>query len=201
MELRHLKYFVAVVERRGFREASRYLHVAQPAISQTLSNLEGEIGGKLFMRLGRSVKLTPEGEIFYAETLRTLEQAQHAVEATQRASRGEIGIVSVGFCGAATYSFLPILVREYQPPPVNPLAQQFFMAVQLLAGLLLLTGFFVPLALALLAAELYNILAFHLTLAPGIAPALVASVLWVLVFLQYRASFKGILARETATEG
>src|ERR1700689_5460909 len=81
-----------------------------------------------------------------------------------------------------------------QPPLANPLAIQFltavsashfaafFFAVQVLGGLLLLSGFFVPLALTLLAAELYNILAFHLTLAPStIAPALVACVLWVLV--------------------
>ena len=66
--------------------------------------------------------------------------------------------------------------------------------MQLIGGLLLLSGYFVPLALTLLAAELYNILAFHLTLAPeSIAPALVASVLWVLVFLQYRDSFRGVL--------
>jgi uncharacterized membrane protein YphA (DoxX/SURF4 family) len=95
----------------------------------------------------------------------------------------------------------------HQPPPTNPLTIQFFVsissshfaafffAVQLIGGLLLLSGFFVPLALTLLAAELYNILAFHLTLAPAsMAPALVASVLWLLVFLQYRASFKGVLA-------
>ena len=95
----------------------------------------------------------------------------------------------------------------HQPPPVNPLAIQFFVAIsashfsafffaaQLIGGLLLLSGFFVPLALTVLAAELYNILAFHLTLAPAtIAPALVASVLWVLVFLQYRGSFNGVLA-------
>jgi len=95
----------------------------------------------------------------------------------------------------------------HQPPPTNPLAIQFFVsigsshfaafffAVQLIGSLLLLSGFFVPLALTLLAAELYNILAFHLTLAPAsIAPALVASALWVLVFLQYRASFKDVLA-------
>ena len=95
----------------------------------------------------------------------------------------------------------------HQPPPPNPLALQFFIAVsashfaafffaaQLIGGLLLLSGFFVPLALTVLAAELYNILAFHLTLAPAsIAPALVASVLWVLVFLQYRGSFNGVLA-------
>jgi hypothetical protein len=67
-------------------------------------------------------------------------------------------------------------------------------------GLLLLSGFYVPLALTILAAELYNILAFHLTLAPGIAPGLVACVLWVLVFLQYRESFKGILSAKPDTQ-
>jgi len=82
----------------------------------------------------------------------------------------------------------------HQPPPTNPLAIQFFaaisashfaaffFAVQVLGGLLLLFGFFVPLALTLLAAELYNILAFHLTMAPGsVVPALVACVFWILV--------------------
>jgi uncharacterized membrane protein YphA (DoxX/SURF4 family) len=100
----------------------------------------------------------------------------------------------------------------HQPPPANPLAIQFlvsvseshfaafFFALQVLGGLLLLSGYFVPLALTVLAAELYNILAFHLTLAPAsIGPALVASVLWVLVFLQYRESFKGIFRAKPAT--
>src|ERR1700757_5018511 len=99
----------------------------------------------------------------------------------------------------------------HQPPPTNPLAIQFFIAIssshfaafffamQLIGGLLLLSGFFVPLALTLLAAELYNILAFHLTLAPAsIGPALVAAALWILVFLQYRASFKDVLAARPA---
>jgi putative oxidoreductase len=101
----------------------------------------------------------------------------------------------------------------HQPPPTNPLALQFFgaisashfaaffFALQVLGGLLLLSGFFVPLALTLLAAELYNILAFHLTMAPGsIAPALVACVLWILVFLQYRESFKGIFRAKPAPQ-
>src|SRR6202050_807787 len=100
----------------------------------------------------------------------------------------------------------------HQPPPSNPLAIQFFVAIsashfaafffaiQLIGGLLLLSGFFVPLALTLLAAELYNILAFHLTLSPGIAPALVACVLWVLVFHQYRESFRGIFSAKPATQ-
>lgn len=88
--------------------------IAQPAISQAISNLEEEIGVRLLMRVGRGVRLTPEGEIFYAETLRTLEQYRSAVEAAQRASRGEVGSISVGFCGPATYSFLPTLVRRYR---------------------------------------------------------------------------------------
>jgi putative oxidoreductase len=101
----------------------------------------------------------------------------------------------------------------HQPPPANPLAMQFlvsvseshfaafFFAIQLLGGLLLLSGYFVPLALTVLAAELYNILAFHLTFAPAsIAPALVASVLWILVFLQYRESFNGVLSAKPATQ-
>jgi len=101
----------------------------------------------------------------------------------------------------------------HQPPPTNPLALQFFgaiiashfaaffFALQVLGGVLLLFGFFVPLALTLVAAELYNILAFHLTMAPAsIAPALVASVLWVLVFLQYRESFKGIFSAKPAAQ-
>jgi len=98
-----------------------------------------------------------------------------------------------------------------QPPPTNPLALQFlgavsashfaafFFAVQVLGGLLLLSGFFVPLGLTLLAAEIYNILAFHLTLSPGIAPGLVACALWVVVFLQYRESFNGILSAVPGT--
>jgi putative oxidoreductase len=99
-----------------------------------------------------------------------------------------------------------------QPPPANPLAIDFFTAVagshfaymffafQLLAGVLLLTGFFVPLALVILAAELVNILTFHATMNPeGIAPGLVASVLWVLVFQQYRSSFAPLLGPKPVT--
>jgi putative oxidoreductase len=99
------------------------------------------------------------------------------------------------------------------PPPANPLAIQFFTAVsashfaafffalQLLGGLLLFSGFFVPLALTILAGELYNILAFHLTMSPEtIAPAIVACVLWILVFLQYRESFNGIFRVKPAAQ-
>lgn len=95
----------------------------------------------------------------------------------------------------------------HQPPPTNPVALQFliavstshfasfFFAVQVIGGLLLISGYFVPLALTLLAAELYNILAFHLSFMPQtIGAALVAALLWILVFIQYRESFRGIFA-------
>ena len=96
-----------------------------------------------------------------------------------------------------------------QPPPQSPLASQFltsasishFMVivflVQVIGGALLLAGRFVPLALVLLAPVIVNILDYHLTMDPaGIAPGLVATILWILVFLRFRSSFAGILQSE-----
>ena len=88
MELRHLRYFTAVVQWKSYREASRRIHVAQPAISQTVANLEEELGLKLFLRAKRMAQLTPEGEVFYAEAVRTLAQAELAIETARRAARG-----------------------------------------------------------------------------------------------------------------
>src|SRR5580698_10076274 len=126
---------------------------------------------------------------------------------TSTVARYLLGLIFTVFGLNGFFNFI------HQPPPANPLAIQFFVAisashfaafffaVQLVGGLLLLSGFFVPLALTLLAAELYNILAFHLTLSPGIAPGLVACVLWVLVFVQYRGSFEQIFAAKPTARG
>ena len=114
MELRHLRYFVTVAERKGFREASRFLHVSQPAISKSLTQLEEELGIQLFARSGRTVRLTPHGEVFYKETLRTLQQADHAAETAKRAARGEFGTLTLGFCSVATYGFLPRVVQQFK---------------------------------------------------------------------------------------
>ena len=117
-----------------------------------------------------------------------------------------LGVLFTVFGLNGFFHFIP------QPPPTNPLAIQFFTSIsashfadffyaaQVVAGLLLLSGFFIPLALILLAAELYNIFAFHITLAPGAAPALVACVLWALVFLQYRTSFNDVLSARPALQ-
>src|SRR6266446_1565126 len=114
MELRHLRYFTAVVQWKGYREASRRIHVAQPAISQTVADLEEELGLKLFTRAKRIAQLTPEGEVFHAEAVRTLAHAELAIETARRASRGEIGRLSIGFLGSATSAFLPELVRKFK---------------------------------------------------------------------------------------
>jgi DNA-binding transcriptional LysR family regulator len=114
MELRHLRYFTAVVQWKGYREASRHLHIAQPSISETVADLEQELDLKLFSRVGRKAQLTPEGEVFYTEAMRTLTQAESAINTAKRAAKGEIGKLSIGFVGSATFAFLPELVRSYK---------------------------------------------------------------------------------------
>jgi DNA-binding transcriptional LysR family regulator len=114
LELRHLRYFTAVVECKGYREASRRLHIAQPSISEAVSDLEGELGLKLFSRSHRNARVTPEGEIFYADAVRILQQAETAILTAKRAAQGKVGRLSIGFIGSATLSFLPDLIRRYK---------------------------------------------------------------------------------------
>ena len=114
MELRHFRYFTSVVQWNGYREAARQRHVAQPALSQAVAELEEELGVKLFLREKRRARLTPEGEVFYKEAVRVLQQVDEAVESARRAARGEIGVLRIGFLGSATASFLPGLIRLYR---------------------------------------------------------------------------------------
>jgi DNA-binding transcriptional LysR family regulator len=114
MELRHLRYFTAVVECKGYREASRRLHIAQPSISEAVSDLEDELGLKLFSRTGRNARLRPEGEIFYADAVRILQLSETAIHTAKLAAQGKVGRLSIGFIGSATLSFLPDLIRRYK---------------------------------------------------------------------------------------
>jgi len=114
MELRHLRYFAAVVQWKGYREASKHLYVAQPSISQAVSDLESELGIKLFSREGRAARLTPEGEAFHEEAIKTLAQAARTVATAQRAARGEFGRLGIGFMGFSSSPFLPNLMRKYK---------------------------------------------------------------------------------------
>ena len=104
MELRHLRYFVAVAEELHFGRAAQRLHIAQPPLSRQIRDLEREIGTPLFERVPRGVELTPAGRAFLPEARLTLAQAERAQRTAQRAARGEIGRLRVGFVEAATYS-------------------------------------------------------------------------------------------------
>ncbi len=114
MELRHLRYFTAIVQWKGYRQAARHLYIAQPSISQAVADLEGELGIKLFAREGRVAKLTPEGQVFYEEALKTLAQAERSITTAQRAAKGEIGTLGIGFMGFTACLFLPGLIRKYK---------------------------------------------------------------------------------------
>jgi len=114
MELRHLRYFTAIVQWKGYREASRHLHVAQPSISQAVADLEDELGVKLFSRDGRTAKLTAEGQVFYEEALKTLAQAQRSITTAQRAAKGEVGRLGIGFMGFTACPFLSDLISKYK---------------------------------------------------------------------------------------
>ncbi|HET9013640.1 MAG TPA: LysR substrate-binding domain-containing protein [Gemmatimonadaceae bacterium] len=104
MELRHLRYFVAVAEELNFGRAARRLHIAQPPLSRQIRDLEREVGTPLFERGARGVELTHAGRAFLPEVRLTLAQAERAQRTAQRAALGETGRLRVGFVEAATRS-------------------------------------------------------------------------------------------------
>lgn len=104
MDLRQLRYFLAVAEEKHFGRAARSLNIVQPALSMQIRGLEEELGGALFRRTSRSVELTEAGEVFLTEARRTLEQAEFTRRSVERALRGETGTVRIGFAGNAIFS-------------------------------------------------------------------------------------------------
>lgn len=104
MELRHLRYFIAVAEERHVGRAAQRLHIAQPPLSRQIRDLEREVGTPLFERTARGVTLTPAGRAFLAPARLTLAQAERAQRTAQRAAAGEIGRLRVAFAEAATNS-------------------------------------------------------------------------------------------------
>src|SRR5437667_409841 len=107
MELRHLRYFVAVAEERSFVNAARRVRVAQPAISKQIHDLEGELGVALFHRLPRGVRLTRAGETFLVDARRTLDAAEHAVVSARGAAEG--GVSDLAFAHGELAVYTPII--------------------------------------------------------------------------------------------
>src|SRR3954453_11066098 len=103
MELRHLRYFVGVGEEQHFGRAASRLHIAQPALSRQIQDLEEEIGFKLFDRLPRGVKLSAAGKLFLEDARRILQQLNEAIERAQRVARGQSGTLRIGFTENASW--------------------------------------------------------------------------------------------------
>ena len=121
MELRQVRYFVAVAEELHFGRAARRVHVAQPALSKQVMNLERELGARLLARRGRKVELTEAGRVFLERALVILEGVAEAELAAARAGSGETGRLTVGFTGMALYGAAPRIVKAFgeRYPGVN----------------------------------------------------------------------------------
>jgi len=111
MELRHLRYFVAVAEERHFGRAAARLHIAQPPLSQAIKQLETALGVELLTRTTRRVELTPAGRRYLDRARAVLASVDAAGAEAARIAGGGLGQVAIGFTGSATYELLPSLAR------------------------------------------------------------------------------------------
>jgi len=121
MELRQLKYFIATAEELHFRKAAERVHVAQPALSQAIHQLEEEIGTLLFERNNRHVALTAAGRAFYARARVMADNACMALHEARGVGRGDAGTVTIGFISTAAMKVLPAALKHFKA--VIPAAQ------------------------------------------------------------------------------
>jgi DNA-binding transcriptional LysR family regulator len=121
LELRHLRYFVAVAEELHFGRAAERLHLSQPPLSQQIRKLEEILGYELFTRTSRSVALTAAGHAFLERAHRTLRNVQRDIDETRGIGRGEVGSLNIGFVGSAMLTTLPGIFRAYRA--ANPQVQ------------------------------------------------------------------------------
>lgn len=127
MELRHLRYFVAVAEELHFNRAAERLHIAQPPLSQQIKQLEIELGVELFhRRTKRQVQLTEAGQVLLQAIYPILAQLDQAVCDTQRAGRGETGRLAIGFTSSVVYDVLPAILYRFRQhfPQVDLVLQE-----------------------------------------------------------------------------
>jgi len=113
IELRHLRYFVAVAEELHFGRAADRLHLSQPPLSQQIRKLEEILGYALFVRTSRSVTLTNAGVAFLERARRTLRNVQRDIDETRSIGRGEVGSLNIGFVGSGMLTTLPGIFRAF----------------------------------------------------------------------------------------
>ncbi len=113
IQLRHLRYFIALAEELHFGRAAARLRIAQPALSQQIRVLEDAVGCVLLERRPQ-VALTPAGRVFLEEARQTLLRVQQGVDATQRIARGESATLTVGFAASAVLTLVPEIIRRYR---------------------------------------------------------------------------------------
>jgi len=114
VELRHLRYFVAVAEERHFGRAAERLKIAQPPLSRQIQTLEAELGVTLFDRSRRKVELTAAGATLLEHARRVFETVELAARETRRAGRGELGRIAIGYPSSLAYSGLADLLRTFR---------------------------------------------------------------------------------------
>src|SRR5438067_10636732 len=114
MELRQLRYFVAVAEELHFSRAAARLHIAQPPLSQQIKKLETELHTQLLWRTRRHVELTEAGKAFLEEARKALAQADHAARVAKLVAQGESRQLQLGFIDSALYGFVPRLLRSFR---------------------------------------------------------------------------------------
>jgi LysR family transcriptional regulator, benzoate and cis,cis-muconate-responsive activator of ben and cat genes len=113
MELRHLRYFVAVAAEGSFSRASEKLHIAQPPLSRQIQQLEDELGARLFDR-GRPITLTESGRYFYQQVRQLLARVDEIKSMTRRIAKGSVSQFRIGFAASILYESLPELIRRFR---------------------------------------------------------------------------------------
>ena len=114
LELRQLRYFVAVAEEMHFGRAAQRLHMTQPPLSQSIQALEALLGTPLFARTSRSVTLTPAGAALLPRARQLLHDAQALPDLARRAAAGESGRLALAFVSTADYSVLPSFLHQFR---------------------------------------------------------------------------------------
>lgn len=114
MQLRHLRYFIAVADEQNFTRAAERLQITQPTLSRRIEDLEEELDLPLFDRRRHPIQLTPAGEAFLEGTRATLAQLEEAVIKAQRIHRGELGYLTVGFTSSIANSIFPDILQTFR---------------------------------------------------------------------------------------